>query len=176
MITSWTVTSGIGGGGGAGPVIASGGQYVVDTGSEKANFIFAGVGVGVGGPASATWTDSKTPSIPGKLITAGYGIEPMLSRLTLPADGLIFTAGTAPRHLVPGGDVVNTIAGGYIQVLMFGVMSETSAITSYGIDHAVGQPNGGFFTGAYAYCELATAAKGVDAGGAGVMKGVWMKV
>lgn len=176
MITDWKVTSGIGGGGGVGPAVAAGGQYIIDTGSTKVSFVFAGIGGGVGGPASATWTDSKTPSIAGQLITAGYGVKPDLNRLCFPNDGLIISAGTAPRHLVPGGNPVEDIAGGYIQVVMFGVTNSITALAAYGADNAVGEPNGGFFSGAYAYAAVATAAKGIDVGGAEVLKGYWLRV
>jgi hypothetical protein len=173
MITDWTVMPGESVGGGVGPGAASGGKYVINTGSEEIKLYFVGVGLSVGGPASFTFSDSKTPGVSGKLITAGYGVEPSVKRLTMPTDGLLFNAGTAPRAFFGGG--ADDIAGGYIQILMFGVIDSMTAITSFGIDHSFGDPNGGFFTGAYAYTYVATAAKGVDAGGAAILKGTWIK-
>ena len=174
MITDWEVVPGKSFSGSIWLGAATRSKFTIKTGKKNINLVFSGTGLSAGGPISAIYSDEKTPSHPGKLVTSGYGTHPIDKLLTNPADGLIFSAGTAPRHIIPGGSG-GDISGGYIIVLIFGVISSVSAITSFFLDHH-GEPNGGFFAGAHAYAELATAAKGIDLGSASLLSGTWLRM
>jgi hypothetical protein len=172
-VGKWTVTPGIGASGGGGPVAGAVGQFVIDMGGKKLNSVFAGLGFSVGGPASFTYTDSKTPGYAGDLVVR-QNAAPLLPLLKNPPGALMLSIGTAPRHLIPGVPPKHdAIAGGYGLVVVYGVSDTITATTSVALDIAA-KAKGWLLTGAYAYAIVATLAKGADAGGIAGMKGTWL--
>ena len=69
-----------------------------------------------GGPASFTYTDTKTPGYAGDLIVRGNS-APILALLKAPTDGLLLSVGTAPRNLVPGMPAKHDAITGFYRAL-----------------------------------------------------------
>jgi hypothetical protein len=192
MSGRWLVSSGAGVSAGAGPGGASASKFLIQPPSGPAlTAWFAGFGLSVGGPASATYSTDETPGTSGELVWAA-GVPCMAELLRTPPNGFILGVGSAPGELfkrfgLPVGLVPEkwrNLSGLSLNVVGFGLTMPSSAapgvpdiaaVSSVLMDIRAGG-RGLLLTGVRAYAQVVSAQMGVDVGGVGLAAGQWFFV